>query len=156
MSENEKIKKELNPTKIDEPKTPYWSPLETTDEDLELGVSPLSLSESYMQDQVMKSMWEHGNGSPPPSIRENGQGTSSSCGSRKSLDRYYGDGVPEDDNEDTVQKRQRFLEARKMHYKISKELLYVYFLSRMCVFLMYIPCMWSHTFGECLQVKKAR
>ena len=35
LSENEKIKKELNPTKISEPKTPYLSPMET-DEELDL------------------------------------------------------------------------------------------------------------------------
>ena len=32
MEENEKIKKELNPKKIDEPKTPYLSPQGTEDE----------------------------------------------------------------------------------------------------------------------------
>jgi hypothetical protein len=33
LEENERLKQELNPRKIDEPKTPYLSPLETTTDD---------------------------------------------------------------------------------------------------------------------------
>ena len=32
LAENERIKAELNPTKINEPKTPYHSPLDTDDD----------------------------------------------------------------------------------------------------------------------------
>jgi hypothetical protein len=38
LEENERIKKELNPRKIDEPKTPYLSPQATEDEDEMLGM----------------------------------------------------------------------------------------------------------------------
>ena len=47
LEENERIKKELNPRKIDEPKTPYLSPQGTEDEAEMLGkffVSFFSLS----------------------------------------------------------------------------------------------------------------
>lgn len=37
LEENERIKKELNPRKIDEPKTPYLSPQATEDEEEMLG-----------------------------------------------------------------------------------------------------------------------
>jgi hypothetical protein len=37
LEENERIKKELNPCKIDEPKTPYLSPHATEDEEEMLG-----------------------------------------------------------------------------------------------------------------------
>ena len=37
MEENEKIKLELNPRRIDEPKTPYLSPMETDEENDALG-----------------------------------------------------------------------------------------------------------------------
>jgi Protein phosphatase inhibitor 2 (IPP-2) len=37
LEENERIKKELNPRKIDEPKTPYLSPQATEDEAEMLG-----------------------------------------------------------------------------------------------------------------------
>lgn len=46
---------------------------------------------------------------------------------RRSVDEYYNtDDVPEDEvQEDEEEKKKQFLEARKMHYKISKNILYV-------------------------------
>jgi len=49
LEENEKIKQELNPRKIDEPKTPYLSPLDTDDEaEMELGERPRSSPTSFL------------------------------------------------------------------------------------------------------------
>eukprot|EP00887_Chlorella_sp_A99_P002378 scaffold10.g2378.t1 len=48
LEENERIKKELNPRKIEEPKTPYLSPMETEDEEeghADGCMSPLALEE---------------------------------------------------------------------------------------------------------------
>ncbi|EFN54038.1 hypothetical protein CHLNCDRAFT_136100 [Chlorella variabilis] len=47
LEENERIKKELNPRKIDEPKTPYLSPMDTDEEgDLGTRLRPLSLDDA--------------------------------------------------------------------------------------------------------------
>lgn len=59
LEENERIKQELNPRKIDEPKTPYLSPLQTEDEQEEtLGTTiPPSHCQSNMYIQTRFESW---------------------------------------------------------------------------------------------------
>lgn len=99
LEENERIKMALNPMKIDEPKTPYHhSEDDTVSDDESLGMSPLSLSDDVGRNQGMRrrSMFE------------------------EQLE------MEETVSEETVEdkeKRRKFVEARKQHYKVGKHLL---------------------------------
>eukprot|EP00889_Picochlorum_renovo_P000946 jgi/Picre1/27976/NNA_000937.t1 len=87
LEENERIKRELNPTKIDEPKTPYYQSAceDETDEGDSLEMSPLSLSDDA-------GTSDHGR-------------------------RTMGVRIFEEHLEEEI------LEARRMHYKFSKDIL---------------------------------
>lgn len=101
LEENERIKQELNPTKIDEPKTPYHHSEEENLSDGEsLEMSPLSLSDG---------------------VRTEG----TKGGGRRSMFEEHLEQELEcsADGEDEKEKRKRFLEARKEHYKVGRHLL---------------------------------
>lgn len=69
---------------------------------------------------------------------------------RRSVDEYYNTGnIPEDEmleedgleeQEDEEAKKKQFLEARKMHYKISKNILYVVSLAYSILFAAKLSC----------------
>lgn len=107
MEENERIKRELNPTKIDEPKTPYYQSAfeDETDEGDSLEMSPLSLSDDA--------------------------GTSSqerrTVGVRIFEEHLAAadDEEMDDEEEEDAEKKKQFMEARRMHYRFSKDILYV-------------------------------
>jgi len=120
LIENEKIKKELNPMKIDEPNTPYLSPLDTDDE---LDVSPLSLSDGAKKIQVGFS-GELERGICGDECEKEGL----TYGRRRSMDEYYGQGISEDEEggqeKTPAERKSDFVVARKSHYKIDKSILY--------------------------------
>lgn len=100
LEENERIKMALNPMKIDEPKTPYHhSEEDDVSDDESLGMSPLSLSDDVGRVEGMRrrrSMFE------------------------EQLEME--ESVVEETEEDK-EKRRKFVEARKQHYKVGKHLL---------------------------------
>ncbi|KAI8112179.1 hypothetical protein M9434_003503 [Picochlorum sp. BPE23] len=104
LEENERIKRELNPTKIDEPKTPYYQSAceEETDDGDSLEMSPLSLSDDA-------GTSDHGRRTMGVRI----------------FDEHLGGGDDEEmeDGEEDAEKKKKFMEARRMHYKISKDIL---------------------------------
>lgn len=70
---------------------------------------------------------------------------------RRSVDEYYNTGnIPEDEmlgeeddleeQEDEEAKKKQFLEARKMHYKISRNILYVVSLAYSILFAAKLSC----------------
>ena len=120
LEENERIKRELNPTKIDEPKTPYHRGVSEDEEEEgdehSLEMSPLSLSDEVQKTVKKLSAFE--------------KCLESHAGTRVMI----GDGDPsssaamEEDSLDDAskeEKRKKFLEARKQHYKVGRSLLYV-------------------------------
>mmetsp|Transcript_7247 Transcript_7247/g.14511 ORF Transcript_7247/g.14511 Transcript_7247/m.14511 type:complete len:152 (+) Transcript_7247:60-515(+) len=105
LEENERIKRELNPTKIDEPKTPYYQSAceDETDEGASLEMSPLSLSDDA-------GTSDHGRRTMGVRI----------------FDEHLGGGDDEemeDDEEEDAERKKKFVEARRMHYKFSKDIL---------------------------------
>jgi hypothetical protein len=101
LEENERIKLELDPTKIDEPKTPYHpSKDENLSDDESLEMSPLSLSDDVGV-----------------------QGTRSG-GRRSMFEEHLEQEIEYSiDEEEGTEKRRKFLEARKEHYKVGRHLL---------------------------------
>ncbi|KAH7624773.1 hypothetical protein Ndes2526B_g00142 [Nannochloris sp. 'desiccata'] len=125
LEENERIKKELNPRKIDEPKTPYLSPQATEDEEEMLGdgLSPLSLDDkaAAMHHAVHavhavrthKSPWSDSsdqNGGSPSPRAPNGNSTGNSTGSPscsrspRFSEEYYRDNSSSDEDTDDEDK----------------------------------------------------
>lgn len=98
LEENERIKLELNPTKIDEPKTPYHYREEDSLSDDSLEISPLSLSDDAVAHHHRNSR-------------------------RTSMFERQLDCEGEDEELDEGEKRKKFLEARKQHYKVGRHLL---------------------------------
>ena len=136
LEENEKIKLELNPQKINEPKTPYLSPMETDDDlDLDLArasMAPLSLHDggagpsAVVTARANGSGWsdsDRGNGGSPSPRLNGGLASGSSpraAFSPRFSDDYYqydsDDGGGEGLDPERSEKRRRFQEARKRHY----------------------------------------
>lgn len=99
LEENERIKMALNPMKIDEPKTPYHhSEEDAASDDESLGMSPLSLSDDVGRVEGMR---------------------------RRSVfeEQLEADETVLEDTDEDKEKRRKFVEARKQHYKVGKHLL---------------------------------
>lgn len=128
LEKNEKIKAELNPRKIDEPKTPYLSPLETSDEDHDMldggdagGLSPLSLDDDgqprVRSRPLRNSAWSDSDQASPSPHTNN---THVSHSPRFS-EEYYRNGSDDENSDDpeVIEKRRKFKEARNAHYKME-------------------------------------
>ncbi|KAL6778876.1 hypothetical protein ACKKBF_B04245 [Auxenochlorella protothecoides x Auxenochlorella symbiontica] len=145
LEANEGIKRDLNPQKILEPKTPYLSPMETDDElDMDgAGMSPLKLDDegpSANGSTAGGHGWEDGvrrlpaGLGPAPSCSSNWSDSDRSVGRsprvagrspRFSVDDPWDvarDGDVESADPERQEKRRRFREARRQHYKMRASL----------------------------------
>ncbi|KAK2075962.1 hypothetical protein QBZ16_001298 [Prototheca wickerhamii] len=141
LEANEDIKRDLNPTKITEPKTPYRSPLETDDE-LDIhgsGIAPLRLDEDLEAagPPSLQRRSPHRTAPAPAPILvhrspEHAGGSDSErharspglCGRspRFSGDTDWAEHEADSPDPDHQLKRQKFLEARRKHYNLKMSL----------------------------------
>lgn len=130
LEENERIKAELNPAPIDEPKTPYHAPLpddgDASGDEAARGVSPLEAgSEGARRFEEALAEREAEDAARGSSVSAGGGGRSSAT---RSSDEWGGGGsnppsLPGSYGDEAAEsKRRRFQERRKAHYNMGAAL----------------------------------
>lgn len=139
LEENDKIKSEINPRKIKEPKTPYHGPMEEEPGCGELGMSPLILEAEVNTALNLAYRQGHTKSQDPadpselscdePTPEEGAYSRANSCQSGESLrsigssdDGELSTADGETSTAPKADKRQRFADRRKNHYNMRNTL----------------------------------
>lgn len=138
LEENDKIKSEINPRKINEPKTPYHGPMEEEPGCGEPGMSPLRLEAEVNTALNLAYRQGHDKSQDPaeselsydePTPEEGAYSRANSCQSggsmrstRSSDDGELSTADGETSSAPKADKRQRFADRRKNHYDMRNTL----------------------------------